>query len=104
MRCRSILKWIGLPTMSLTIVYLLCTIAHDDTASAAFDKVRSQTNKDFLLTDRVAGDAINDAVLTHRSERGGFFTLILQPPQRVTAEDVALLGPGQYPPATARWY
>ena len=29
-----------------------------------------------------------DAVLTHRSERGGFFTLILQPPQRVTAEDV----------------
>jgi Ca-activated chloride channel family protein len=45
-------------------------------------------NKDFLLTYRVAGDTINDAVLTHRSERGGFFTLILQPPQRVTAEDV----------------
>ncbi len=45
-------------------------------------------NKDFILTYRVAGDTINDAVLTHRSERGGFFTLILQPPQRVTAEDV----------------
>ena len=45
-------------------------------------------NKDFLLTYRVAGDTINDAVLAHRSERGGFFTLILQPPQRVTAEDV----------------
>ncbi|HEY0760821.1 MAG TPA: TonB-dependent receptor [Pyrinomonadaceae bacterium] len=45
-------------------------------------------NKDFVLTYRVAGDTINDAVLTHRSERGGFFTLILQPPQRVTAEDV----------------
>lgn len=45
-------------------------------------------NKDFLLTYRVAGSAINDAVLTHRSERGGFFTLILQPPQRVAAEDV----------------
>jgi len=45
-------------------------------------------NKDFLLTYRVAGDAINDAVLTHRSERGGFFTLILQPPQRVAVEDV----------------
>src|SRR6185437_8003509 len=45
-------------------------------------------NKDFLLTYRVAGDTINDAVLTHRSERGGFFTLILQPPQRVAAEDV----------------
>ncbi len=45
-------------------------------------------NKDFILTYRVAGDTINDAVLTHRSERGGFFTLILQPPQRVSAEDV----------------
>ncbi|HEV8429698.1 MAG TPA: VIT and VWA domain-containing protein [Pyrinomonadaceae bacterium] len=45
-------------------------------------------NKDFLLTYRVAAESINDAVLTHRSERGGFFTLILQPPQRVTAEDV----------------
>ncbi|HSE19243.1 MAG TPA: VIT domain-containing protein [Pyrinomonadaceae bacterium] len=45
-------------------------------------------NKDFLMTYRVAGDTINDAVLTHRSERGGFFTLILQPPQRVAAEDV----------------
>ena len=45
-------------------------------------------NKDFMLTYRVAGPAINDAVLTHRSERGGFFTLILQPPQRVAAEDV----------------
>src|SRR5215217_1567709 len=45
-------------------------------------------NKDFLLTYRVAGDNINDAVLTHRSERGGFFTLILQPPQRVAVETV----------------
>jgi Ca-activated chloride channel homolog len=45
-------------------------------------------NKDFVLTYRVAGDSINDAVLAHRSERGGFFTLILQPPQRVAAEDV----------------
>ena len=27
-------------------------------------------------------------MLTHRSDKGGFFTLILQPPDRVTAEDV----------------
>src|SRR5215213_283142 len=45
-------------------------------------------NKDFLLKYRVAAGTINDAVLAHRSERGGFFTLILQPPQRVAAEDV----------------
>ena len=45
-------------------------------------------NKDFAVKYQVAGPAINDAVLAHRSERGGFFTLILQPPQRVSAEDV----------------
>lgn len=45
-------------------------------------------NKDFLLTYGVAGDTIKDAVLAHRSDRGGFFTLILQPPQRVQAEGV----------------
>ena len=36
----------------------------------------------------MAGKKIEDAVLTHRSGKGGFFTLILQPPERVTAADV----------------
>jgi Ca-activated chloride channel homolog len=45
-------------------------------------------NKDFILRYEVAGQAIQDALLTHRSEKGGFFTMILQPPARVTAEDV----------------
>ena len=45
-------------------------------------------NKDFVLRYDVAGKAIQDALLTHRSEKGGFFTLILQPPERITAEDV----------------
>jgi Ca-activated chloride channel homolog len=45
-------------------------------------------NKDFVLRYEVAGKGISDALLTHRSERGGFFTLILQPPDRVTVSDV----------------
>lgn len=45
-------------------------------------------NKDFILRYDVAGSAIQDALLTHRSEKGSFFTLILQPPERVAAEDV----------------
>jgi Ca-activated chloride channel family protein len=36
----------------------------------------------------VAGAKISDAVLTHATPGGGFFTLILQPPERVTVEDV----------------
>ena len=46
-------------------------------------------NKDFVLRYDVAGGEISDALLTHHDERGGFFTMILQPPKRVTAEDVA---------------
>jgi Ca-activated chloride channel homolog len=45
-------------------------------------------NKDFILRYDVAGRSIQDAVLTHRSEKGGFFTLMLQPPERVAAADV----------------
>ena len=45
-------------------------------------------NKDFILRYDVATQAIQDAVLTHRSEKGGFFTMILQPPERVTVADV----------------
>jgi Ca-activated chloride channel family protein len=45
-------------------------------------------NKDFVLRYDVAGQAIQDALLTHRSDKGGFFTLMLQPPERVTAQDV----------------
>jgi len=45
-------------------------------------------NKDFILRFDVSGSAIRDAVITHRLDKGGFFTMILQPPDRVTAEDV----------------
>ncbi|HEX8846966.1 MAG TPA: TonB-dependent receptor [Pyrinomonadaceae bacterium] len=45
-------------------------------------------NKDFILKYDVAGLRVEDAVLAHRSARGGFFTLILQPPDRVTVQDV----------------
>lgn len=45
-------------------------------------------NKDFILKFDVAGRKISDAILTHRGAQGGFFSMILQPPERVTAEDV----------------
>src|SRR3989440_10935969 len=45
-------------------------------------------NKDFIFRYDVAGKKIADALLTHSSAQGGYFTLILQPPERVTVEDV----------------
>jgi Ca-activated chloride channel homolog len=40
-------------------------------------------NKDFVLRYRVAGERIKSDLLTHRDERGGFFTLMLYPPQHL---------------------
>lgn len=45
-------------------------------------------NKDFILKYDVAGKRIEDAVLTHRGANGGYFTLILQPPDNPRVEDV----------------
>ena len=60
-------------------------------ASRAIVKLRNENeipNKDFVLKYDVAGRKTADALLTHRDERGGFFTFILQPPDRVEAKDV----------------
>ena len=43
-------------------------------------------NKDFILKYQVAGQQISDAVLTHADKSGGYFTLILQPPEKVSDE------------------
>jgi Ca-activated chloride channel homolog len=45
-------------------------------------------NKDFILRYDVAGKKIEDAVLTHRTEKGGYFTLILQPPDNFRVQEV----------------
>jgi Ca-activated chloride channel homolog len=45
-------------------------------------------NKDFVLRYDVTGQRIADAFLTHKDERGGFFTLMLQPPDKFSYDDV----------------
>lgn len=45
-------------------------------------------NKDFVLRYDVAGKNIQDALLAHRSDKGGYFSMIIQPPERVTVADV----------------
>ncbi len=57
-------------------------------ARIALKKRDEIPNRDFILRYEVAGQKVQDALLTHRSGKGGFFTFILQPPERVTAEDV----------------
>lgn len=60
-------------------------------AHSAHVRLKSGTmipNKDFVLSYNVAGKIIQDALLAHRSDKDGYFTLILQPPDRIVVEDV----------------
>jgi Ca-activated chloride channel family protein len=59
-----------------------------NTAKISLKNENEIPNKDFVLRYDVTGKRIEDAVLTHRDERGGFFTLILQPPDKFASEDV----------------
>ena len=61
---------------------------NDHSAHIVLKDLVTIPNKDFVLRYDVAGQKITDAVLTHSTAGGGFFTLILQPPERVTVEDV----------------
>jgi Ca-activated chloride channel family protein len=45
-------------------------------------------NKDFVLRYEVAGKAPEMATIAHHDERGGFFTLIIQPQRTVTEAEV----------------
>lgn len=61
---------------------------NDRRARVTLQEVATIPNKDFILRYDVAGKKISDALLTHYTGASGFFTLIVQPPERVTAEDV----------------
>jgi Ca-activated chloride channel family protein len=55
----------------------------------ALKNAQSIPNKDFVLRYDVAGAKIKDAVLTHKSQdKGGFVTLILQPPDRPVESEI----------------
>lgn len=80
----------GVPIDGLKSTLHEVDVARTDNHRAVV-RLKDQTtipNKDFILKFDVAGKTISDAVMTHRGAQGGFFTLILQPPERVTAADV----------------
>ncbi len=56
-------------------------------ANVSLQNEKTIPNKDFILRYDVTGKRIEDAVLTHRSQSGGFFSLILQPPDMPAVED-----------------
>ncbi len=67
----------------------VATQQHDaHRATVKLKNLATIPNKDFVLQYDVAGRKIEDAVLTHHGPKGGFFSLILQPPDRVAPAEV----------------
>jgi Ca-activated chloride channel family protein len=80
----------GVPLQDLNVPTHAALIQRSG-ASMAEIKLRNEKevpNKDFILRYDVAGKKIQDAVLTHRAGRGGFVTLMLQPPDKLNVQDV----------------
>lgn len=58
-----------------------------ESANVSLAREKTIPNKDFILRYDVSGKRLEDGILTHRGERGGFFTLMLQPPDMPRVED-----------------
>ncbi len=79
----------GVPTESVySISHPISTAnLNSNRAKIALRSDATIPNKDFILRYDVTGKRIEDALLTHRSEKGGFFSLILSPPDKFAVGD-----------------
>ncbi|HZO53461.1 MAG TPA: VIT and VWA domain-containing protein [Bryobacteraceae bacterium] len=80
----------GVPVESLTSTSHVVDIVRKDPHRAEL-RLRDQNeipNKDFRMSWDVSGRKVADALLTHRDARGGFFTFLLQPPDRPAESEI----------------
>ena len=65
------------------------TVAGDDRSKKiSLADGRTVGNRDFVLRYRLAGRTIEAGALTHRDERGGFFSLMIEPPEAAAVKDI----------------
>jgi hypothetical protein len=60
------------------------TFAAPEKLTVKLSSLDSIPNKDFVLRYKVAGKTVKSALVTHRDKRGGFFTLMLYPPESLS--------------------
>lgn len=60
------------------------TFATSENLTVKLGDLDSIPNKDFVLRYKVAGKRIKSALVTHRDKRGGFFSLMLYPPENLS--------------------
>jgi len=60
------------------------TFATPENLTVKLSSRDSIPNKDFVLRYKVAGKKVKSALVTHRDKRGGFFSLMLYPPENLS--------------------
>ncbi|MBW7989455.1 MAG: VWA domain-containing protein, partial [Planctomycetes bacterium] len=60
------------------------TFATPENMRVKLSSLDSIPNKDFVLRYKVAGKKVKSALVTHRDKRGGFFSLMLYPPENLS--------------------
>jgi Ca-activated chloride channel family protein len=80
----------GVPIQDVHSISHLIDIKDINGHEKHLDLHRADTlpNKDFVLRYEVAGEVPEMATIAHHDERGGFFTLIIQPQRTVTDDQV----------------
>ena len=76
--------------LAIEEIKCLSHVISNSTTTAQKRKVKlsnldSIPNKDFVLRYKVAGSTVKSALVTHRDKRGGFFTLMLYPPENLSS-------------------
>lgn len=81
----------GIPIHQITsathAIHVTKTSAKEDTITLKSGKAID--NRDFVLRYQLAGDATQAGLLAHQDERGGFFSLMLEPPAIPDAKDIS---------------
>jgi Ca-activated chloride channel family protein len=60
------------------------TFATPEKLTVKLSSLDSIPNKDFVLRYKVAGKTVKSALVTHHDKRGGYFTLMLYPPESLS--------------------
>jgi Ca-activated chloride channel homolog len=81
----------GMPIQKLVCTSHKVKVKYNGSSTAAVTLNKSETsggNRDYILKYRLAGDQVQSGLLLYPGEKENFFLLTLQPPKRVTAEDI----------------
>jgi len=81
----------GMPIQQVASSTHATDVTWDNKSQARITLAKSESkggNRDFILEYRLAGNQIESGLLLHKGDKENFFTLMVQPPERVPTESI----------------